>query len=812
MTNQEISQRYLAAKRRLFEKCYASLNERQREAVFTTEGSLLVLAGAGSGKTTVLVQRIVFLIRYGNAYFSEFVPHDLTEEHLFALEEAEKLPSEQIEPMLAEFTSAPCAPWQALAITFTNKAANEIKVRLRRAFPDENAADAIWAGTFHSVCVRILRTYGDRIGYDQGFTIYDATDTKNAVTETIKSLDIDEKSLPVKSVMSAISHAKEALMTPDDYMKEYGLRDFRQKQIARVYEAYQARLRSSNAMDFDDLIMQTVLLLEQDDEVRDYYQRKFRYVSVDEFQDTNLAQLRLTALFSDGHKNIMVVGDDDQSIYKFRGAVIDNILKFDQKFKNTKTIRLEQNYRSTSVILDAANGVIEHNEGRKGKTLWTSREGGEKITLRVCPDQNEEARYLVDEMQRLISEGRYAYRDFAVLYRTNAQSQVIERTFAKSGVPYRMLGGLRFNDRKEIRDTVAYLQFIANPSDKERMRRIINEPKRKIGAATVAGVETIAQEQGITVFDVMLHANDYPALSRSSARLYDFAKMIAVLRQKLAQSECLADFVKEVLERTGYRQMIVDAGAEEKERLENLDEFISGVMEYEKNNDEPTLVGFLEENALVSEVDKYDEDADAAVMMTIHSAKGLEFPVVFLPGVEEGLFPGTQTLTAGPEELEEERRLAYVAITRAKDRLYLIRAKNRMLYGRTSANPVSRFVEEIPQELIVEDSPMTSYGGYGGYSSYGNYDRNPKTYYHADDDAPSSSRPTPNDSFTIMKKPTPPKRATLSEGDRVFHLTFGEGEILSVRPMGADVLYEVAFDRVGTKKLMGTYARLKKLN
>ena len=809
MTKQELSPRYLAAKRRLFERCYESLNERQREAVFTTEGSLLVLAGAGSGKTTVLVQRIVFLIRYGNAYFSDFVPYDLTEEHLLALEAAESRSREEIEPMLREFTSSPCAPWQALAITFTNKAANEIKSRLRKAFPDENAADDIWAGTFHSVCVRILRTWGDRVGYDKGFTIYDATDTKNAVNETIKSLNIDEKSLPVKSVMSAISHAKEALMSPEDYMKEYGLRDFRQKQIARVYEAYQARLRSSNAMDFDDLIMQTVLLLEQDEEARDYYQRKFRYVSVDEFQDTNLAQLKLTALFSGGHQNIMVVGDDDQSIYKFRGAVIDNILKFDQKFKNTKTVRLEQNYRSTSVILNAANGVIEHNEGRKGKTLWTSRKGGEKITLRVCPDQNEEARYLVDEMQKLISEGKYSYRDFAVLYRTNAQSQVIERTFAKSAVPYRMLGGLRFNDRKEIRDIVAYLQFIANPSDKERLRRIINEPKRKIGAATVAGVETIAQEQGITVFDVMLHANDYPALSRSAPRLYDFAKMIAVLRQKLANCECLADFVKEVLERTGYRQMIVDAGAEEKERLENLDEFISGVMEYEKNVDEPTLIGFLEENALVSEVDKYDEDADAAVMMTIHSAKGLEFPVVFLPGVEEGLFPGTQTLTAGPEELEEERRLAYVAITRAKNKLYLIRAKNRMLYGRTSCNPISRFVEEIPQELIVEDAP--SYGGYGGYSSYGNYDRAPKTYYHADDDAPGSMRQPQKDSFTIMKKPTPPKKATLAEGDRVFHITFGEGEIMSVKPMGADILYEVAFDRVGTKKLMGTYARLKKL-
>ena len=806
-----MSARYLAAKRTLFDRAYASLNAPQREAVFTTEGSLLVLAGAGSGKTTVLVHRIVFLLRYGNAYYSEFVPHDLTEEHLLMLEvSAEKCPADQIEPMLSEFVSSPCPPWQALAITFTNKAANEIKSRLRRAVPDEKAADAIWAGTFHSVCVRILRAYGDRLGYDKGFTIYDATDSKNAITETIKSLNIDEKSLPVKSVMSAISRAKDNLLTPDDYAKEYGMRDYRQKQIARVYEAYQARLRSSNAMDFDDLIMQTVLLLEQDGEVRETYQRKFRYVSVDEFQDTNIAQLKLTALLSGLHKNIMVVGDDDQSIYKFRGAVIDNILKFDQKFQNTKTIRLEQNYRSTSVILNAANGVIEKNEGRKGKTLWTARTGGEKITLRVCPDQNEEARYLVDEMQKLISEGKYSYRDFAVLYRTNAQSQVIERTFAKSAVPYRMLGGLRFNDRKEIRDTVAYLQFIANPADKERMRRIINEPKRKIGAATVAGVETIAEEQGISVFEVMLRANDYPALSRSAQRLYEFAKMIALLRQRLANADSLSEFVREVLDKTGYRQMIVDAGEEEKERLENLDEFISGVIEYEKNADEPTLIGFLEENALVSEVDKYDEDADAAVMMTIHSAKGLEFPVVFLPGMEEGLFPGLQTITAGPEELEEERRLAYVAITRAKDKLYLLRAKNRMLYGRTSCNPASRFVGEIPQELIVEDAP--AYQGYG-YGGYGNtYAQKPKTYYHADDDAPSISQNPAKDSFTLMKKPTPPKGALLREGDRVLHLTFGEGEILSVRPMGADVLYEVAFDRVGTKKLMGTYARLKKLN
>ncbi len=801
-----LQDRYLAAKRALFDKYYADLNERQREAVYTTDGSLLILAGAGSGKTTVLVRRIDFILRFGNAYFSAYTPYDLDEGRVRELEDAVRLCAEEIEEILPEFISSPCAPWQMLAITFTNKAANEIKSRLRATLPGEDEADQIWAGTFHSVCVRILRQWGERRGYEKGFTIYDTTDTKNALTETMKGLNIDEKSLPVKSVMSIISRAKEELLTPELFEREYGQRDFRQKQIARVYRAYQERLRGSNALDFDDLIMQTVLLLESDSEVREYYGKKFRYVSVDEFQDTNVAQLRLTAALTGIHKNIMVVGDDDQSIYKFRGAVIDNILSFDKKFKGTKTIRLEQNYRSTEVILNAANGVISHNEGRKGKTLWTTRPGGEKITLRRCETQNDEARYLVSTIQDLVADGAYHYRDCAILYRTNAQSQVIERTFAKSGVPYRMLGGLRFNDRKEIRDVVAYLQFIQNPADKERMRRIINEPKRKIGAATVDGIETIARETGESVFEVMLHADRYAALSRTAARLREFAEMIGSLRAMLRTDMTLESFVKTVLEVTGYRQMLIDGGEEEKERLDNIDEFVSGIIEYEKANEEPTLLGFLEENALVSEVDKYDADADAAVMMTIHSAKGLEFPVVFLPGIEDGIFPG-KAVYEGPAELEEERRLAYVAITRAKDKLYLIYTKDRILYGRHVNTAISRFVEEIPQELIVEDSPYMS-----------SYDSRPKVYFHADDDAPavkSGYNPFADGGYTLKKtKPTPPtgEKQVLREGDRVLHLTFGEGEILSARPMGSDVLYEVVFDKVGTKKLMGNYARLKKLN
>lgn len=804
MTDVQLCERYLRAKRKLFDTYYSKLNAEQREAVFTANGALLVLAGAGSGKTTVLVQRIVFLVKYGNAYYSEYVPNNITVQKVEQLEAAVDESREVIEEILPSFISAPCAPWQMLAITFTNKAANEIKNRLAKAMDDEEAAKNIWAGTFHSICMRILRKHGSLMGYREGFTVYDTDDSKKTISALMKSLNIDEKMLPVKSVMSEISRAKDNLISAEDYEREQAFGDFRKRQIAKIYTAYAERMLQSNALDFDDIIMKTVFLLRENEDVREYYQNKFRYVSVDEFQDTNHAQFALTALLCGGYKNIMVVGDDDQSIYKFRGAVIENILGFDRKFKDTKVIKLEQNYRSTSVILDAANAVIAQNVGRKGKNLWTDRRGGGKITLRNCEEQNSEARYLVDKINSLVSEGKYNFKDCAVLYRTNAQSNIIERTFAKSGVPYRMLGGLRFNDRKEIKDIVAYLQFTVNPADGERMRRIINEPKRGIGAQTVEGVILIASQTQKTVFEVMREADKYLALSRSAQKLKAFASMIASFRDLLYTDITLEAFVNHVLDKSGYRQMLKDAGEEEAERLENIEEFISGVIEYEKNSEEPTLVGFLEENALVSEVDKYDEDADAVVMMTVHSAKGLEFPVVFLPGMEDGLFPGSQNINGGPDEMEEERRLAYVAITRAKDSLYITHTKERMLYGRTSRNPISRFVEEIPDSLIEKDMPFMSARG----------DWTPARTYIKDSQSTGYSYKPKNTGgiFASEDSSKPRGNLTLKEGDRVSHITFGEGEILSARPMGADVLYEVIFDKVGTKKLMGTYARLKKLN
>ena len=807
MVEKNLKERYLSAKRKLFDIHYARLNEEQREAVFTTEGSLLVLAGAGSGKTTVLVNRIVFIVKYGNAYFSEYVPYDISEQRVAMFEKAADYPPSETEELLNEFISSPCAPWQILAITFTNKAANEIKTRLESALGDPDAAKSIWAGTFHSMCMRILRVYGDRLGYDKNFTVYDTADSKSAVTEIMKSLNIDEKALSVKAVMNEMSRAKDNLMTAEMYEKENGGVDYRRRQIARIYKAYAERLKSSNALDFDDIIMQTVLLLERDSEVREYYQNKFRYIAVDEFQDTNIAQFRLIELLSGGHKNIMVVGDDDQSIYKFRGAVIENILGFDKRFKDTKIIKLEHNYRSTEMILKAANAVISKNMGRKGKALWTDRGIGEKIILRNCEDQNAEARYISDKIVANVGEEICSYKDCAILYRTNAQSNIIERTFAKSGIPYRMLGGLRFNDRKEIKDIVAYLQFVVNPADKERFKRIVNEPKRGIGTTAVSAVIAIAEENNLPVFEVVKNADKYAALSRSAKKLKEFGELISSFAQLLSTDIKLEEFVKQVISRSGYRKMLVDGGEEERERLENVEEFVSGVIDYENNNDEPTLVGFLEENALVAEVDKYDESADAVVMMTIHSAKGLEFPIVFLPGMEDGIFPGIQNITAGPEEMEEERRLAYVAITRAKDRLYITHAKLRMLYGRTQCNPVSRFVEEIPAELIHEDIPMQRY-------SYGKrYDAEPKVYFSINDTSSSWGNSRSFDFTAYNKTPTPKKgNLSLVEGDRVFHVTFGEGEILSAKPMGADVLYEVAFDKFGTKKLMGTFAKLKKID
>ncbi len=814
----EIKEKYIKLKRALFDKCYASLNLMQRDAVFSVNGPLLILAGAGSGKTTVLVKRVVFIIKYGNAYWDNSIPEFVDERYISEMEEAlTNSDCTTAEDMLQDFACEPCRPYRMLAITFTNKAANEIKTRLATALDDEDAAKDIWAGTFHSICMRILRANCELIGYKKEFTIYDADDTKKAISAAMKRCNIDEKQMPIKSVINAISRAKDKLLTPEAYSAEVAA-DFRLSRIAKIYTEYQTTMRASNAMDFDDIIMNTVALFKTNPDVLAFYQKKFRYVCVDEYQDTNEAQFVLTSMLASGFENLMVVGDDDQSIYKFRGATIGNILNFDKHFSDAKVIKLEQNYRSTATILDAANAVIANNEGRKGKKLWTDGDVGEKIVIRKLEDENHEAREIASTVNKLVGDGERAYRDFAVLYRNNAQSNSIERALAKSGVPYRMLGGVRFTDRKEIRDAVAYLQLIANHSDRERLLRIINEPRRKIGGVTLDAVSQIAAEQSTSLFDICEKASEFTALSRSAAALERFAQLINALTVK-ANHLSLPDLFDAVLDDTGYRQMIIDAGEEEKDRLDNLEEFKSSIIEYVNKTEEPTLMGFLEENALVADVDRYDESADAVVLMTVHSAKGLEFPVVILPGFEDGIFPSMQTVVGNSEDMEEERRLAYVALTRAKEQIYIMYTKHRMLYGQTQANPLSRFVVEIPEGYTQrEDNTLASSSSFYGTRTY--FGDNLSKMQNSYSSSPKPQRKAPEyrsigGETTIGKPIFTPKpqgeKVTFKPGDRVKHQTFGEGEILSARQMGADTLYEVMFDRVGTKKLMATYAKLVKI-
>ena len=808
--------RYSAAKRRLFDKVLEGLNPQQREAVFTVNGPLLVIAGAGSGKTTVLVRRIAQIIRYGNAYYSDKCAAGLSEAYVGDLESAAELSAEDISPILDEFAVDAAAPWNVLAITFTNKAANEIKARLAAMFNDPDIAKDVWAGTFHSICMRIIRKHADRIGYTGQVTIYDTDDQKKALSKAMKSANVDDKQFPLKTVAGVISRAKEKLLTPDAYALENG-GGYREREFAKVYSVYQSMLKSSNAMDFDDIIMQTVILLRENEDIRQYYAHKFRYVCVDEYQDTNLAQFELCSLFASEWRNIMVVGDDDQSIYRFRGATIENILSFDRHYPDAKTIKLEQNYRSTSNILNAANAVIAKNESRHAKTLWTSNDAGALISYRTAEDQIAESRAVADIILKHIATDKYTYRDFAVLYRVNAQASSIERTFAKSGIPYRIYGGVRFSDRKEIRDTVAYLQVINNHADRERLLRIINEPRRKIGAKTLEAVENIANEKGISMFEVMEHASSYTALLRAASILEAFASTINELTDILASGCPLDAFVRQVLDKTGYMQMLIDAGKEESDRVDNVNEFISGIIEYMKSTEEPTLTGFLEENALVADVDRFDESADAVVLMTIHSAKGLEFPIVLIPGMEEGIFPSSQAIM-DPDELEEERRLAYVAITRAKKELYILRAKTRTMYGRTQFNAPSRFIEDIPAEYINEEEEYEKNNAPDGRVPFrASFDEEGNVTYSSRQMRTPSARPRASsmsrDKLTVNQTAAP-KRATgeiFEPGTRVLHPVFGKGEIISAKVMGADRLYEVVFDRVGTKKLMGSYAKLRKV-
>lgn len=803
-----LKEEFLRIKRELFDKVYREkLNPEQCRAVFTAKGPLLVLAGAGSGKTTVLVNRISYLIKYGNAYFDDTLPEGVDEDTVNALKDALMLEPSEIEEILPRFITDPCPPWAVLAITFTNKAAREIRERLLRAFSDGELAESVWAGTFHSVCLRILRKHYDRIGYREGFTIYDTDDTKRLQLQCMKELMIDEKRLAVKAVAGEISRAKDSLIYPDDYEIT---RDPRTKDIKAIYGLYAKRLRENNAMDFDDIIMHTVSLLENEDDVREYYQNKFRYVLVDEYQDTNYAQFVLTKLIADKRRNIMVVGDDDQSIYRFRGATVENILNFDKTYPDATVVKLEQNYRSTSNILAAANAVIGNNERRHSKKLWSASGDGEKIVFKEAADQNEEGRYIVERISGLVRREGRKYSDFAVLYRVNALGRSLQSAFTKSGVPYRVVGDLGFYDHKEVKDMVAYLSVIANPDDNLRLKRIINEPKRKIGTATIEAVEELGVSTGLSMYAVMSHADEYPLLSKSADKLLSFVSMMEKIK---ARAKLPSELIEDIFETTGYSAMLKEEDPIVAEgRRENVGELVSAAKEYENKiseaGEEPTLLGFLEEVYLVSDVDKYDENADAVVLMTVHAAKGLEFPMVFIAGAEEGIFPSNKD-GESEDALAEERRLAYVAITRAKERLFVTYARERMMYGRTNYSRPSRFVaNEIPSELLFRDTPRPVPPKSGLFDQRRTPVREAAPFVSRElgrapsVTAPMQGRKSGPSGFGLEK---------LSAGTRVKHGLFGTGTVVSSRDMGGDILYEVRFDTGVEKKLMATYAKLEKI-
>ncbi len=783
-------QRFLAARRAYITKQFSHMNPRQLQAVLTTEGPLLLLAGAGSGKTTVLIHRIANLIRFGCAASSEELPPQLTEEDVIFLESEAEQPTPEGKERACELSALhPAAPWSILAITFTNKAANELKERLAALLGPE--ANDVWAMTFHSACCRILRKEIERIGYERSFTIYDTSDSERVIKEILRDRNLDEKTFPPRSVLGIISKAKDKLRMPREFAMDAG-DDYRLKRIAELYDEYQKRLKASNAVDFDDIILLTVRILQEYEDVREYYQRKFRYVLIDEYQDTNHLQYLLASLLAGRYENICVVGDDDQSIYRFRGATIQNILDFEKQYRGSKVIRLEQNYRSTQSILDAANAVIANNRGRKGKQLWTNNGTGDRILFYEAFNESEEASFVANT---ILSESHgHNYKDHAILYRTNAQSNAMEYAFKRSGIPYRIIGGTRFFDRAEVKDMLAYLWVISNRDDDLRLKRIINQPPRGIGAKTVEAMERLCAASGKPLYSVISDPYSYPALERAAQRLMNFTVLIEECAE-LAQTLPLPDFYEELLIRSGYVAMLEEKDdLENRTRLENVRELKSSIISYMDSTEEPSLRGFLEEIALYTDIEQYDREADAVVMMTMHSAKGLEFENVYIVGAEEGLFPGMRSI-GDPEEMEEERRLCYVAITRAKKRLTITCARQRMLYGHTTVNRPSRFVEEIPPELITgkkaaQPKPM------GGYDSFETKQRTP---------CPQT------DSFVTRVKP----KTTLPEfkkGDMVLHDVFGRGMVLSVLRMGNDAMLEIAFDQVGTKRLMACAAasRMKK--
>ncbi len=862
----DLTQEFRALRDQYIESKFSRLNPAQKQAVFTTEGPLLILAGAGSGKTTVLVNRIANIIRFGSAHGSAELPAPVTAQDVAdlraALESGRDLAREA-----QRLAVRPARPWNVLAITFTNKAAGELKDRLR-AMLGETVGGDVHASTFHSACVRILRRDAERIGFPKSFTIYDADDQQRVIKQIYKDLMIDDKFLPVKSAIAQISAFKDKLITAEEVAAE-APRDTKAALISKIYTAYAGRLRTAGAMDFDDLIFHTVRLLQTDEEARSYYQNKFRYVVVDEYQDTSVAQFHLVRLLAGGTNNVCVVGDDDQSIYKFRGATIENILNFEQVFTGARTIRLEQNYRSTSNILDAANRVIKNNAGRKGKTLWTQNGDGAKVHHYTAASEQDEASHIADIIGEHLRDGAHL-RDHAVLYRMNAQSNPIETYFARAGIPYRIVGGQRFFDRKEVKDINSYLAVIVNPRDDVRLRRIINEPARKIGASTIEKVGELAAAAGVPMLQIIADARDYPELGRAAAPLEKFYELYRELCD-LSVTLPLDEFAGEVIRKTGYEAMLKAQKEEGEARLENLGQLVSSVKTYaDQNGEDATLSGFLEEVALISDLDSYDQDADSVTMMTIHSAKGLEFPYVFVVGMEDGIFPGDMARYA-QDDMEEERRLCYVAITRAKKELYLSSSRSRLIFGQTRRNPPSCFLDEIgPEHLDETQSEELAWasGGFGaGYGSYSHnvpggrsgysgasrgylnseYNARPRGGFGAGyasgghesprydggrhmaqsggfgagygsrashhSGAPATPAGAGTSTLAGMQNTAPKKQgAQYAPGDVVEHRVFGRGTVLKATPVAGDCIVEIQFDRVGVKKTMANYAPLKKLS
>ena len=793
--NQEYQQRFLAARRGIIARRFRTLNDMQRRAVLTTQGPLLLLAGAGSGKTTVLIHRIANLMTFGRASDSEEIPQDVTPEDVAFLEDYLASPREENQPRAQTLCALePAKPWSIIAITFTNKAANELKDRLAKMLGDD-AAD-VWAMTFHSACCRILRRDIDRLGYTRSFTIYDSQDSERVMKDVIRDLQLDEKSFPPRMLLNLISRAKDQMQSPEEFAKTAAVSgDYRMERAATAYELYETRLQEANALDFDDIILRTVELLQQFEDVRSYYQRKFRYVLIDEYQDTNHLQYLLASLLAGGYENICVVGDDDQSIYRFRGATIENILSFEEQYPAAQVIRLEQNYRSTKAILKAANAVISHNRGRKGKTLWTENPSGNKIKIRQTGSESDEAAFVASQIFRL-SQGK-SFANIAVLYRTNAQSNALEYAFQRNGIPYRIIGGMRFFDRAEVKDMLAYLCLINNRSDDLRLRRIINLPPRGIGAKTLETVNRLAAAEEMCLYSVVADAANYGPLEKVAGKLTAFSQLIEDLAE-LQDTLSLPDFYEEVLQRTGYQAMLeAKDDLESRTRLENVRELKSSIISYVENTDDPSLSGFLEEIALYTDLEQYDQGAEAVVLMTMHSAKGLEFDHVFLVGLEEGLFPSSRATTSA-EELEEERRLCYVAITRAKLTLTITYARQRMLYGHTTYGRPSRFLSEIPPDCVDAPAPKPQPAYEPQRSSlYGDYDR----YTPA-----SGQRREKRREYSSLGAKPQGAKVQFVKGDMVVHRAFGRGMVLSVLPMGNDALLEIAFDEIGTKRLMANTA------